>query len=270
MSLLDSSAPARTVPATGSAIAYGRLAVALHDVEPRSFARCREIREWLLARGVERITLLVIPAADLHPIGARGPALSAWLRGRVARGDAVAQHGLVHRAQVRPAWPRRAVARWQGGEAAEFPGLNRDQTVRRVRTGRRLLRELELDPIGFVAPGYAYTRALKEELTGTFEWFADLRGIRLCAGEDKHTRIKSPALCLGSSTALKRMLSPAVVRAVARASNPVMRIDIHPADFSLPAHVATLEALLDRAAGRDSVTYDELLAPHALESPLGL
>ena len=40
----------------------------------------------------------------------------------------------------------------------------------------------------------------------------------------------------------------------------VMRVDIHPADFDLPGHVATLEALLHRAAGRDVVTYDEILA----------
>jgi hypothetical protein len=39
-----------------------------------------------------------------------------------------------------------------------------------------------------------------------------------------------------------------------------MRIDVHPADFDLPRHIATLESLLARAAGRDVVTYDELLA----------
>ncbi len=75
-----------------------RLAVALHDVEPRSFARAGQIRGWLEDRGVERVTLLVIPAADRHPIGDRGAALAAWLRTRVAYGDAVAQHGLTHRA----------------------------------------------------------------------------------------------------------------------------------------------------------------------------
>jgi uncharacterized protein len=229
------------------------LAVAVHDVEPRSFARVRQIREWLLEREVERVTLLVIPAADLHPIGSRAPALAAWLRCRVARGDAVAQHGLAHRAHARARWPRRVIAGWQGGDAAEFPGLSRDDTIRRVRAGRRILKEIELDPAGFVAPGYAYTRALKDELRETFDWFADLRAIH--AGE----AIRSPALCLGSSTPLKRALSPAAVRAAAHARGRVMRIDVHPADFDLPGHVATLDTLLERAAGRDAVTYDELL-----------
>ena len=231
------------------------LAVALHDVEPRSFARCKEIRSWLLERGVERITLLVIPAADLHPIGARAPALAAWLRCRTANGDAIAQHGLAHRVGARPPWPRRTIARWQSAGAAECPGLDRENTVRRVRTGRRLLREIELDPIGFVAPGYAYTRALKDELSDTYEWIADVRGIHLRSGSD----VRSPALCLGSSTKFKRALSPPLVRLASRAAGPVMRVDVHPADFGLPAHVATLEALLERASGRDSITYDELL-----------
>ena len=249
----ESEGPSALAPAAPAA---GRLTVALHDVEPRSFARSREIREWLLERGVDRVTLLVIPAADLHPIGSRAPALSAWLRCRVARGDTVAQHGLAHRAHGRARWPRSVLASWQGGDAAEFPGLNRDDTIRRVRTGRRLLAEIELDPIGFVAPGYAYTRALREELAESFEWFADLRRVCIPGSAD----VRSPALCLGASTPLKRALSPAVVRAAARGlSGAVMRVDIHPADFDLPGHVATLEGLLERAAGRESVTYDELL-----------
>jgi hypothetical protein len=37
-----------------------------------------------------------------------------------------------------------------------------------------------------------------------------------------------------------------------------MRIDVHPADFDHPAHMATLEELLARARGRTAVTYDEL------------
>jgi uncharacterized protein len=232
------------------------LAVALHDVEPRSFARCREIRDWLHERAVDRMTLLVIPAADLHPIGARAPGLAAWLRTRVARGDTVAQHGFAHRAGAKAPWPRSVLASWQGGDAAEFPGLCAEDTQARVDTGLRLLREIELDPRGFVAPGYAYTPALRDVLRGSFEWFADLRGVEFAPRRDN---LSSPALCLGASTALKRRLSPAIVRAAARTSGEVMRIDIHPADFNFAGHVATLESLLQRATGRRTVTYDELV-----------
>jgi predicted deacetylase len=233
----------------------GALAVALHDVEPRSFARSLEIRHWLTERGVSRVTFLVIPAADLHPIGARAPELAAWLRERVACGDTIAQHGLAHRAGAVATWPRSLIANWQGGAAAEFPGLSADDTARRVHTGIRLLKEIELDPRGFVAPGYAYTRALRRVLANCFDWFAELHCIRTRS----HGFLPARALCLGSSTPLKRALSPLLVRVAARTSRAVMRVDVHPADFELPGHVATLETLLERAADRTAVTYDELL-----------
>ncbi len=234
----------------------GALAVAVHDVEPRSFTRVRAMREWLHGRGVARVTLLVIPAADLHPIGTRAPELSGWLRMQVACGDCVAQHGLAHRAATKASWPRSVLAGWQGGAAAEFPGLDREDTARRVQTGRRLLHDIELEPRGFVAPGYAYTRALREVLAGSFEWFADLRSVRTGSG----CELRATALCLGSSTPLKRRLSPPLVRAAGRRCGEVMRLDIHPADFDRPGHMATLEFLLDRAAGREVVTYDEVVA----------
>jgi predicted deacetylase len=123
-----------------------------------------------------------------------------------------------------------------------------------VTLGRRLLADIELEPRGFVAPGYAYTRALRTTLTDSFEWFADLRGV--------HTRtggLHSPALCLGSSTPLKRRLSPRFVSRLARSCGELMRIDVHPADFDLPSHLQTLEALIERAAGREPITYDELV-----------
>jgi predicted deacetylase len=235
----------------------GALAVAIHDVEPRSYERSKEIRQWLLEREVLRVTLLVIPAAELHPLGPRAPRLTAWLRGRVAAGDAIAQHGLAHKATAPTRWPRSALTRWQGGPAAEFPGLGPGEAARRVEVGRRLLRDVELEPRGFVAPGYAYTRALRSVLAGSFDWFADLRSVRTGSGG----RIPAHALCLGNSTPLKRSLSPLIVRAAARAGGGrLLRVDVHPADFELPSHLATLESLLELGRGRDAITYDDLAA----------
>jgi uncharacterized protein len=233
----------------------GTLAVAIHDVEPRSYRRVLEIRAWLCERGVDRATLLVIPASELHPIGAKAPALVEWLHQRRAEGDAVAQHGLVHRAAMRPPWPRSLLSAFQGGAAAEFPGLDPVATQQRVEIGQRVLRDAALDPRGFVAPGYAYTRALRDVLDASpFDWSADLGGVNTRG----HGRIRSRALCLGTSTPLKRALSPTVVRAAARGGDELMRLDVHPADFDLPGHVATLESVLELAGDRRTVTYDEL------------
>jgi hypothetical protein len=37
----------------------GALAVAIHDVEPRSYERSKEIRQWLLERGVLGVNMVV-------------------------------------------------------------------------------------------------------------------------------------------------------------------------------------------------------------------
>jgi predicted deacetylase len=229
------------------------LLVALHDVEPATFARCTRIRSWLEDRGVERASLLVIPAADLHPFDDRRPDLAEWLQMRAWQGDAIAQHGFQHRQVARAPVPRQLLARLQGGRAAEFVGLGEEETRRAVRSGRRLLKLAGIEPHGFVAPAYAYTPALRAELADSFDWWASL--FRVWNG---HRGPFSPALGLGTSGTVKRALSPLALRLGSRAANGTMRVDLHPADFDHERHVRALDAVLRRAAKRTPITYDDL------------
>jgi len=232
-----------------------RIAVALHDVEPATYERCALIRDWLDDHGVDRVTLLVIPAPDLHPFHDRRPELAEWLGERQRAGDAVAQHGFQHR-QTRPGGAgRQLLAGRQGGRAAEFVGLDSDETRRAVLAGRRVLRLAGVEPRGFVAPAYAYTHELRATLAPTFEWWASLHRVT-----DDHGRRSTlnPALCLGTSTVAKRLLSPSLVRLGARAAGSVLRLDLHPADLDHPRHIGAVESVLRGAARRTAVTYDEL------------
>jgi predicted deacetylase len=65
--------------ATTGGVGHRTIAVALHDIEPATFERCALIRDWLDDHGVGRVTLLVIPARDLHPLGERSPEMAGWL-----------------------------------------------------------------------------------------------------------------------------------------------------------------------------------------------
>lgn len=229
-------------------------AVTLHDVEPATFHTCTLIREWLTDRGVERVTLLVIPAADLHAFDDRSPDLADWLRERAGAGDAIAQHGFRHRRTQRAAPPRRLLAGWQGGTAAEFPGLGAGATATAVRAGRSILAGAGIDARGFVAPGFAYTPALRRELNGCFDWWASYMRVHRSGSRG----LTAPARCLGTSTAVKRALSPVGVRV--GLPGGLLRIEIHPEDFRYRRHVRALEGLLGRSRVHPTVTYDELLA----------
>jgi predicted deacetylase len=225
----------------------GAIAVAVHDVEPATFERCALIRDWLDDHGIERVTLLVIPAPDLHPFHDRRPEMVQWLAECRARGDAIAQHGFQHR--------RSAAAPRRSNPAAEFAGLDIDETRRAVDAGRRVLRLAGVHPRGFVAPAYAYTDALREIVAGSFDWWAGLVRINAPARSTL-----APALTLGTSSALKRLTSPWLVRAGALAAGGVLRLDLHPADLDHPRHIGAVEGVLKRARRRvrEAVTYDDL------------
>jgi predicted deacetylase len=229
-----------------------RLAVAIHDVEPATFTRCALIRDWLDDFGVEKATLLVIPAPQLHPFTARSPELANWLLDRRDAGDAIAQHGLQHRRTRRAPRFQRTLRAWQGGSAAEYPGLDQDTTIASVEAGRRVLTDAGVEPRGFVAPAYAYTPALREHLARRFDWWATLFALR------GHATAHAPALVLGTSGAFKRATSPLIVRAGATVCGQLLRLDLHPADFDHPRHVLAVERVLRRAHDRVAVTYDDL------------
>jgi predicted deacetylase len=200
-----------------------RIAVALHDVEPATFERCALIRDWLCDLGIDRATLLVVPAPALHPFDDLRPELAAWLAERTASGDAIAQHGLEHRAR-------------------EFAGLGEREARRALLSGRRLLRLAGLEPRGFVAPGYVYTGPLRAALRATFEWWATTTGVHGSAAPPVRAPLLWPPL-LGRGGFL---------------AGSLLRLDLHPDDFARLRHVRTVERVLRRAEGRQAVTYDDL------------
>jgi predicted deacetylase len=223
------------------------IAVAVHDIEPATFERCALIRDWLDDHGIERVTLLVIPAPDLHPFHDRRPEMVEWLADCASHGDAIAQHGFQHR--------RAASAPRRVNPAAEFIGLDLDETRRAVEAGRRVLRLAGITPRGFVAPAYAYTDALRETLAASFDWWAGL--VRVHAASRSTL---APALTLGTSSATKRMASPWLVRTGALGAGRLLRLDLHPADLDHPRHIGAVEGVLKRARRhlRHAVTYDDL------------
>jgi predicted deacetylase len=262
--------------------AHKTIAVALHDVEPATFERCALIRDWLDDHGIDRVTMMVIPARDLHPLGERSPEMVSWLLERERAGDAIAQHGFQHlrsprarrRGAVHAGGPVQALRALGSDRDGEFLGLDALETRRSVDAGRRLLKLAGIEPKGFVAPGYAYTPALRETLSERFQWWAALLGVHRAqprdAGRGERRMALAPPVSLSSAGHLREALSPALLRAGALVSGTTLRLDIHPSDLDRTNHMLALEWVLRRAAHeREAVTYDELVAqaPLALAQP---
>ncbi len=237
------------------------IAVALHDVEPATFERCMEIRTWLDERGVERVTLLVIPARDLHPVGERSPALVDWLAARRRLGDAIAQHGFQHEQLRRPSLSHRVSAPARGSRAAEFAGLGDEETRRAVDAGWRLLKLAGIEPDGFVAPAYAYTPALRRAASARFRWWASLLSLHGTAAEPAEG-LSIPATSRLLATRPRRLLpawGPRSIRAGALLAGDTLRLDLSPTHLEHPHQLQALERTLARVARRRlPVTYDEL------------
>jgi predicted deacetylase len=241
-----------------------RIAVALHDIEPATFNRCALIRDWLDDHGVDRVTLLVIPARDLHPVGERSPQMARWLLERAHAGDSIAQHGFQHERMRAGTLARRVPLRAQRSRSAEFVGLDGEETRRALEAGWRVLKLAGVEPSGFVAPAYAYTPELRRALSRRFSWWAELRRLhRPAAGIDSRL---APAWGMGAEGRLGRALSPPLIRLGGLIGGEVLRLDVHPADLDHPRHVMALEWVLARSRGRAPITYDELLADTAAEA----
>ena len=256
------------------------IAVALHDIEPATFERCALIRDWLDDHGVNQVTLLVIPARDLHPLAERSPEMVSWLIDRERSGDAIAQHGFQHLRSGRSRGPYQALRTMSADHETEFVGLDAHETRRAVDAGRRVLKLAGIEPRGFVAPGYAYTPALREALCERFHWWAALLGLhsaqpanaRRAMHEERvpstpaakiyrRRELLGPPIALSSSGRLRRALSPALLRAGALVSGATLRLDLHPSDLDRPNHMLALEWVLQRSASsRKAVTYEQLAA----------
>jgi len=249
---------ARTSPRCGRA---RTIAVALHGIEPQTFERCALIRDWLEDHGVDRVTLLVIPARDLHPIAERSPAMVEWLRERRIHGDSIAQHGFQNRGSRPDGASRRLLAISQPRAGREFVGLDESETRSAVHAGWRILKLAGVEPDGFVAPAYAYTGALRRALDARFRWWAGLLRVHraLPAGGRGTRGPLAPALSLDATGPMSRTLSPSLVRAGSLLPTGTLRLDVHPAHLQHHRHMLALEWVLSRAHGRRvAVTYRDL------------
>jgi len=242
-----------------------QLLVAIHDVTPAHAERIGRIFDLFATVGVGQYALLVVP--NYHggwPLDAHRDFVDD-LRRRQQAGAEIFLHGWRHD----EVGLRRSLARVMAGAGrtsreAEFLHLPPPQAADRIDRGLQMFRDLELEPVGFIPPGWLYGRETK-------------RIIR-----DRHLRITEGMVAIYDGESGRRLVAPtwgwdtrarwlvtacdwlARLRCVVERRARVARVAIHPPDIDDPVARGSLErtlrALLE---DREAVSYRTALEEKA-------
>ena len=231
--------------------------VVLHDVAGSTLGAGERVIEAVAAVAPVALTLLVVPRYHGET---PTPAFEQWLDARCAAGDELALHGWTHLDEGVPHGPldrlrRRVYTRGEG----EFWALDRAEASARLAAGRAWFEQHGWPLHGFVAPAWLLGREARAAVRAQgFGYTSTLRHIELLPEGE---RITSQSLVYSTSSAWRRQASIAWVRAVAarQASNPVLRLELHPRDADAPGVRRSWQRALEAALRRRGACTVEAL-----------
>lgn len=236
------------------------LVVSIHDVSPFTREVTEKALEALRADGVERCSLLVVP--DHHRRGhfLSDPEFCDWLKARAAEGHEMVVHGYYHQRERRKgeALVQRFLTRHYTADEGEFFDLDRQQALERVERARQEFRSLGLSPTGFIAP--AWLLGLEAEAavrTAGFRYTTRLGSV-LRFTDGRHWRSQSLVWSVRSGwrRSVSRRWNAALFRRLA--SNPLLRVGVHPPDLSFDRIWDQVRAIVRQALeDRTAITYEQ-------------
>ena len=231
--------------------------VVVHDVAEATLDACERLVGAIDAVAPLPLTFLAVPRYHGAAPSAR---LEQWLGARSRRGDELALHGWTHLDDGTPrgALDRLRRTRYTRGEG-EFADLDCAAASQRLQAGIEWFGRNGWPLHGFVAPAWLLGpggwRALRDT---PLRYTSTLRHIHLLPDG---ARITSQSLVYSVSSGWRRAASVAwagVVAAV-EASNPVLRIELHPRDADHAGVRRSWQRVLERALRRrEALTVVEL------------
>jgi len=247
------------------------LVVSIHDVAPSTQPVVDKIISELTQKGVHHCSLLVVP--DYHRQGAsmQDRQFVSWLRNLETAGNEIVIHGYFHERsrQARESFLEKFVTQFYTQGEGEFYDLTYDEAFRRIKTARHEFVTNGLKPRGFVAPAWLLSgegeRAARD---AEMEYTTRLRTVRdLRSGETFPAR----SLVYSVRNRWRRAVSLAWNAALSRAleSKPLLRLSIHPPDFSHPTIWRQIVDLINEMDGRRTpTTYQDWIADQRLKRGL--
>jgi predicted deacetylase len=239
------------------------IVVSLHDVAPCTQQIASTIVSELGRHGVRVCSLLVVPDYHHEGLFAKHTQFVSWLRGLEADGHEIVIHGYFHERPPHKEETLRDkfVTRFYTQNEGEFYDLTYDEALQRITRARDEFRAHGLKPHGFVAPawllGHEAERAVRDaqlEYTTRLGSIRDLRSGNVFPARTLVYSVHNSwrrALSRGWNNALFRLLE----------SKPLLRISIHPPDYSHPAiWNQILGFIAATRTARTATTYQDWIA----------
>src|SRR5216110_2478260 len=236
------------------------MVVSLHDVAPSNRDVASKIISELSRHGVRICSLLVIPDYHHQGLAMRDRQLIGWVRNLEADGHEIVIHGYFHERPPRPheSFRDKFLTRLYTNDEGEFYDLDYEEALRRITTARDEFRASGLTPRGFVAPAWLLSqegeRAARD---AELEYTTRLRTVRdLRSGEEFPVRSIVYSVRGSWRRAISRAWNAALFRLLK--SSPLLRISIHPSDYSHPAIWRQIVDLIDATIrSRTATTYQD-------------
>jgi predicted deacetylase len=228
------------------------LLVSIHDVSPAQEPNVLRLWDLCAKRGVTP-ALLVVPnwhgEWPLHD----HPRFINWVLARAEDGAEIVLHGERHDEN---GLPRRLAHHWRAwgrtDEEGEFLTLDGPEAGERVTRGLAQLRDIGLDPTGFVPPAWlACEAAYQAAAAAGLAFSEDDHCVRLLPSG---RRVNSPVTRWSTRTPLRAWGSVAVAagRWMFQRGAEYPRIALHPGDVDHVATAQSIERTLDRWLGQHS------------------
>ena len=247
------------------------LVVSIHDVAPATQSIVSKILSELAQKGVYHCSLLVVPNYHHRGASTRDPDFVSWLRQLEAGGHEIVIHGYFHERPRRggeSAFQKLVTQIYTQGEG-EFYDLGYDEAFGRITTARDEFLAAGLKPRGFVAPAWLLSNeGLRAARDSEMEYTTHLRNVvDLRSGEIFPAR----SLVYSVQNGWRRATSLAWNAVLSRAlrDNPLIRLGIHPPDYSHPAICGQIVDLVSAMAPvRTPITYQDWVAEQRIQRAL--
>jgi len=247
------------------------LVVSLHDVAPSTQQVSSNIISELACRGVRTCSLLVVPDYHYEGLFSKDRQFVSWLRNLEADGHEIVIHGYSHQRPRRPneTMRNKFLTRFYANDEAEFYDLDYAEAFRRITTARNEFQAHSLKPRGFIAPAWLLSaEAERAARDAELEYTTRLRTVNdLRSGENFSARSIVYSVRSSWRRAASRAWNAALFRLLK--SNSLLRISIHPPDYSHPKIWRQIVDIIDAAGSRRvPTTYQEWIAEERLRCRL--